>query len=120
MASEVRSLAQRSTLAAKEIEALVKTSVNRVEQGTSQVTEAVTTIFGVVGSIKEVAVLMGQINSASNDQRSDVSEVGAALHSVETGTQRNAVMAKESLAASEGLQGGTRMLVAAVSQFKLV
>ncbi|MFK7997170.1 MAG: methyl-accepting chemotaxis protein [Granulosicoccus sp.] len=119
VASEVRSLAKRSTTAAKEIEALVKTSVNRVEQGTSQVTEAVTTISGVVGSIQEVAVLMGQINSASNDQRSGVSEVGEALHSVENGTQRNAIMAEENLAASEQLRAGAGMLVAAISQFKL-
>lgn len=119
VASEVRSLAHRSTTAAKEIEALVKTSVNRVEQGTSQVTDAVTTISGVVGSIKEVAVLMEQINTASNDQRNGVSEVGEALNRVETGTQRNAKMAKESLAASEKLQAGAGMLVSAVSQFKL-
>ena len=119
VASEVRSLAQRSTTAAKEIEALVKTSVNRVEQGTSQVTEAVSTISSVVDSIQKVAVLMGQINTASNDQRSGVSEVGAALVNVETGTQRNAEMAVESIAASEQLNAGADLLVRAVAQFKL-
>ncbi|MFK7858336.1 MAG: methyl-accepting chemotaxis protein [Granulosicoccus sp.] len=119
VASEVRSLAKRSTTAAKEIEALVKTSVSRVEQGTSQVTEAVSTISGVVGSIQEVAVLMGQINSASNDQRHGVSEVGSALSNVENGTQRNAAMAEKSIAASEQLQAGAGMLVTAISQFKL-
>lgn len=120
VAGEVGSLAQRSTTAAKEIEALVKTSVNRVEQGTSQVTEAVSTISGVVGSIQEVAVLMGQINNASNEQRNGVSEVGQALSSVESGTQRNAVMAEESLAASEQLKAGALSLVNAISQFNLV
>ncbi len=119
VASEVGSLAQRSTIAAKEIESLVKKSVDRVEKGTSQVTEAVTTISGVVGSIQEVAVLMGQINSASNEQRNGVAEVGSALSSVETGTQRNAKMAGESMAASEELRAGANTLVDAISQFKL-
>jgi methyl-accepting chemotaxis protein-1 (serine sensor receptor) len=119
VASEVRSLAQRSSTAAKEIEGLVKTSVSRVEQGTSQVTEAVSTISSVVDSIQKVAVLMGQINTASEDQRNGVAEVGTALVNVESGTQRNAVMAEESIAASEQLNSGAEMLVSAVGQFKL-
>lgn len=118
VAGEVGSLAQRSTTAAKEIEELVKTSVNRVEQGTSQVTEAVTTISGVVGSIQEVARLMGQINSASDEQRHGVTEVGDALRNVESGTSRNASMADESLAAAEQLRSSAGLLVDAVSRFK--
>jgi len=119
VAGEVGSLAQRSTTAAKEIEELVKASVNRVERGTSQVTEAVTTISDAVGSIKEVAMLMGQINSASNEQRHGVSEVGDALSAVEGDTHRNASMAKESLAASEQLKSSANMLVESISTFKL-
>lgn len=90
---------------------------NQLAQDASEV--AVTTISSVVGSIQKVAVLMGQINSASNDQRNGVSEVGAALGSVETGTQRNAVMAEESLAASEQLNAGAGTFASAVGQFKL-
>lgn len=119
VASEVRSLAQRSTTAAKEIEGLVKTSVHRVDQGTTQVTETVKTISGVVGSIQQVAELMAQINNASNDQRNGVTEVRTTLGNVETGTLQNAQMAKESLAVSEQLNAGADKLVAAVSQFKL-
>lgn len=119
VANEVRSLAQRSTTAAKEIEELVKTSVQRVEQGTIQVTETVNTISGVVVSIQKVAELMGQINNASSDQSDGVAEVGRALGCVETGTKQNAEMAKESLAVVDQLNAGADKLVAAVSQFKL-
>ena len=119
VASEVRSLAQRSTVAAKEIEALVKTSVSRVEKGTAQVTDAVGTISSVVDSIQKVEVLMGQINTASNEQRVSVGQVGDALNGVESGTKKNAEMAETSLAEAQQLDSGAELLVKAVRQFKL-
>lgn len=118
VASEVRSLAQRSSTAAKEIEGLVKTTVSQVEKGTSQVTESVSNISGVVSSIQEVAVLMGQINTASNEQRISVGEVSSALKNVESGTKSNAAIAEESLIASEQLTSGAAVLNEAISQFK--
>lgn len=119
VASEVRSLAHRSNTAAKEIEDLVKTSVSRVEEGTNQVTEAVGTISSAVDVIQEVAVLMGQISDASNEQRQGVSEVASALVSVDTATQRNALMVKESMETSQQLKTGADTLISAVGQFKL-
>ncbi len=72
VASEVRSLAGRSAEAAKEIKGLINASVERVEQGTSLVDRAGTTMNEVVSSIKQVAELVGEINSASNEQSAGI------------------------------------------------
>ena len=68
VASEVRSLAGRSAEAAKEIKSLINASVERVAQGTSLVDQAGTTMTEVVGSIRRVTDMMGEISAASNEQ----------------------------------------------------
>jgi len=78
VASEVRSLAQRSAEAAKEIKGLINASVERVEQGTVLVDKAGTTMTEVVNSIKRVTDIMGEISAASSEQSSGMAQVGEA------------------------------------------
>ena len=68
VAGEVRTLAQRSAVAAKEIKALIDESVQRVEGGTRQVDEAGSTMREVVDSVRQVATLVREISSASAEQ----------------------------------------------------
>ncbi len=119
VATEVRSLAGRSAQAAKEIKALIDTSVERVEQGTALVDEAGVTMAEVVGSIRRVTDLMGEISAASNEQSQGVSQVGEAVIQMDQVTQQNAALVEEMAAAAGSLESQAQELVMTVSMFKL-
>jgi len=119
VAAEVRSLAQRSADAAKEIKTLISTSVERVEQGTALVDQAGTTMQEVVSSIRRVTDIMGEISAASIEQSTGVSQVGEAVTSMDQATQQNAALVEESAAAAESLKVQAQQLVNAVAVFKL-
>jgi methyl-accepting chemotaxis protein len=119
VASEVRSLAGRSAEAAKEIKQLINASVERVEQGTSLVDQAGTTMTEVVSSIKRVTDLMGEISAASNEQSAGVSQVGEAVVQMDQVTQQNAALVEEMAAAASSLQNQAADLVQVVAIFKL-
>jgi methyl-accepting chemotaxis protein len=119
VAGEVRSLAQRSAEAAKEIKSLISTSVERVEQGTTLVDRAGTTMQEVVASIKRVTDIMGEISAASSEQSAGVSQIGDAIAQIDQVTQQNAALVEESAAAAESLKGQARKMVEAVAVFKL-
>src|SRR3546814_451823 len=111
VAGEVRSLAQRSAEAAKEIKSLIGTSVERVEQGTALVDRAGLTMTEVVGSIRRVTDLMGEISAASAEQSSGVSQVGEAVMQMDQTTQQNAALVEQSAAAASSLRTQAEQLV---------
>ncbi len=119
VASEVRSLAGRSAEAAKEIKALISTSVERVEQGTTLVDKAGVTMTEVVSSIRRVTDIMGEISAASNEQAAGVSQVGEAVTQMDQATQQNAALVEQMAAAASSLKGQAQDLVHVVSTFKL-
>jgi methyl-accepting chemotaxis protein len=118
VASEVRSLAGRSAEAAKEIKSLINASVERVEQGTTLVDQAGTTMTEVVDSIKRVTDLMGEISAASNEQAAGVSQVGEAVSQMDQVTQQNAALVEEMAAAASSLKSQAQDLVQTVAVFK--
>jgi methyl-accepting chemotaxis protein len=119
VASEVRSLAGRSADAAKEIKTLINTSVERVEQGTVLVDQAGATMTEVVGSIRRVTDLMGEISAASSEQAAGVAQVGEAVVQMDQATQQNAALVEEMAAAASSLKTQAQELVGTVSVFKL-
>jgi len=119
VAGEVRNLAQRSAEAAKEIKTLITASVERVEQGTQLVDQAGTTMEEIVGSIKRVTDIMGEISAASAEQSAGVAQVGEAITQMDQTTQQNAALVEESAAAAESLKTQARQLVTAMAVFKL-
>ena len=119
VASEVRSLAGRSAEAAREIKGLIAASVERVEQGTALVDQAGVTMNEVVGSIRRVTDIMGEISAASNEQSSGVAQVGQAVTQMDRTTQENAALVEQCTAAAESLKGQAQQLVQAVAVFKL-
>ena len=92
VAGEVRSLAQRSAEAAKEIKALIGRSVAQVEQGTVLVGEAGKTMGEIVDSIERVSQIVAEISSASAEQSSGISQVGQAITQMDHNTQQNAAL----------------------------
>jgi methyl-accepting chemotaxis protein len=119
VASEVRSLAGRSADAAKEIKSLINASVERVERGTAQVDQAGSTMTEVVGSIRRVTDLMGEISAASNEQSAGVSQVGEAVTQMDQVTQQNAALVEEMAAAASSLKSQAQDLVQVVAVFNL-
>jgi methyl-accepting chemotaxis protein len=119
VASEVRSLAGRSAEAAKEIKTLITASVERVEQGTTLVDQAGTTMTEVVSSIKRATDLMGEISAASGEQASGVAQVGEAITQMDQATQQNAALVEEMAAAASSLKAQAQDLVQAVAVFQL-
>jgi uncharacterized phage infection (PIP) family protein YhgE len=115
----VRSLAQRSADAAKEIKTLITASVERVEQGTALVDRAGETMTEVVSSIRRVTDIVGEISAASTEQSSGVSQVGEAVMQMDQATQQNAALVEQSAAAAESLNNQAQQLVESVSAFKL-
>ena len=119
VAAEVRSLAQRSAAAAKDIKTLIGTSVERVEHGTALVDRAGGTIDEVVTAIRRVANIIGEISNASTEQSAGVAQVGEAVTQMDHATQQNAALVEQSAAAAEGLRQQAQLLVQAVAVFKL-
>ena len=118
VAGEVRTLAQRSAEAAKEIKQLINASVERVEQGTNLVDQAGNTMQEVVQSIQRVTDIVGEISSASQEQNAGVSQVAEAVSSMDQTTQQNAALVEESASAAASLRQQADQLVAAVSAFR--
>jgi len=119
VAGEVRNLAQRSAEAAKEIKRLIGDSVERVEQGTVQVDEAGQRMTEIVGSIRQVTDIMGEISAASTEQSDGVAQVGNAVTQMDQATQQNAALVEESAAAASSLKTQAQQLVDAVAIFRL-
>ncbi len=119
VASEVRSLAGRSAEAAKEIKSLITESVTRVEAGSALVDQAGTTMQEVVGSIRRVTDIVGEISAASSEQSAGVSQVGEAVTQMDQATQQNAALVEEMAAAASSLRSQAADLVSTVSVFKL-
>jgi methyl-accepting chemotaxis protein len=119
VASEVRSLAQRSAAAAKEIKTLIGDSVEKVEEGSKQVAEAGRTMDEIVGSVRRVTDIMGEITAASQEQTSGIEQINQAITQMDQVTQQNAALVEEASAAAQSLQEQAGSLVQAVSIFKL-
>ncbi len=119
VAGEVRSLAQRSAEAAKEIKALIADSVDKVEAGSQQAGNAGRTMESIVAQVRRVSDLIGQISTATHEQTRGISQVSEAVTQLDQVTQQNAALVEESAAAAESLNQQAAQLVEAVSVFKI-
>lgn len=119
VASEVRSLASRSAEAAKEIKVLINDSEERVEQGSTLVDQAGSTMTEVVSAIQRVTDLMGGISAASSEQSAGVMQLSEAIVLIDQTTQKNAALVEEMAAAASTLNTQAQHLVDVVAVFKL-
>ncbi|TSE29552.1 Methyl-accepting chemotaxis protein IV [Tepidimonas charontis] len=119
VAAEVRSLAQRSADAARQIKELITASVERVSQGTALVHDAGVAIRDMVEGVQRLGGLVAEMNAASRDQAASIDQVGAAVGQIDQGTQQNAALVEEIAAAASSLRQQANELVAAVSRFRV-
>jgi methyl-accepting chemotaxis protein len=119
VAGEVRTLAQRSAAAAKEIKQLIVDSVSKVEDGTKLVDQAGTTMSEVVDSIRKVSDIVAEIASASGEQSAGIEQVNRAIADMDSSTQHNAALVEESAAAATALSEQADKLAEVVSLFHI-
>jgi methyl-accepting chemotaxis protein len=119
VAGEVRTLAQRSAAAAKEIKSLIGDSVDKVAVGTKLVDQAGSTMTEVVASIQRVTDIMAEISAASQEQTGGIEQINQAISQMDNVTQQNASLVEEAAAASEALQSQAAKLSELVSVFQV-
>ncbi|MDN7736721.1 MULTISPECIES: methyl-accepting chemotaxis protein [Burkholderia] len=119
VAGEVRTLAQRSAVAAKEIKALIETSVSHVAAGSQLVSSAGATMDEIVRSVRRVTDIMGEIASASAEQGTGIEQVNVAVTQMDEVTQQNAALVEQATAAAQSMADQAESLRAAVSIFKV-
>src|SRR5690606_38798067 len=118
-AAEVRSLAQRCAHAAREIKALIGSSVEKVDAGGRLVDDAGRSMEEIVASVRQVADLMGQINTGSREQSQGIEAINQAIARIERTTQRNAALVEGAARTANTLNEQAVALMASVSGFNL-
>ncbi|MDN3544155.1 MAG: methyl-accepting chemotaxis protein [Roseateles asaccharophilus] len=119
VAGEVRTLAQRSAQAAREIRSLILGSNENVQRGSQEVHAAGQTMRQVEQAIGDVSGLIQEISRASLAQSQSVSGLNAAVLRIEEGTQQNAALVEQTSAAAESLRRQAQQLVQLVDRFRL-
>ncbi|MFT3816023.1 MAG: methyl-accepting chemotaxis protein [Rubrivivax sp.] len=118
VAAEVRTLAQRSAEAAKEIKALIGSSVDSVRVGATEVEEARVAMQQIVDGVRQVSTLIGELANAAVEQRDGIRLVNEAVGTIDQMTQQNAALVEESTAAAASLQEQAQRLTATVAIFE--
>jgi methyl-accepting chemotaxis protein len=119
VAGEVRSLAQRSAEAAKEIKSLIGTSVDKVETGSKLVQDAGSTMDEIVASVQRVTDIIGEISAAALEQSQGIGQVNEAVTRLDQMTQQNAALVEESAAAAESLKDQAHRMTTVVAGFRI-
>ncbi|GAB3665576.1 methyl-accepting chemotaxis protein [Ramlibacter alkalitolerans] len=119
VAAEVRTLAQRSAAAAKEIKALIGGSVEQVDAGSRLVESAGRTMNDIVASVQKVSDLIGEIAAASHEQSSGIEQVNTAVTQMDQVVQQNASLVEEATGATESMKEQAAALLQTVSRFRM-
>ncbi|GAB3185096.1 methyl-accepting chemotaxis protein [Hydrogenophaga aquatica] len=118
VAGEVRTLAQRSAQAAKEIKELINTSVEKVQSGSRLVQDAGTTMREIVESVQRVTDIIGEITAAAGEQSDGIAQVNTAVNQLDQMTQQNAALVEQSAAAAESLREQAARMSQAIAVFR--
>lgn len=119
VAGEVRTLAQRSANAARDIKVLIEEAVHQVESGVVVASTTGESILKVVGMVSELAETMDTISLASSEQMQGISQVSVAVNQMDGVTQNNAALVEESSSASQSLSEQAHALRGMVEAFRV-
>ena len=119
VAGEVRNLAQRSAGAAREIKGLIEDSLGKVDAGSVLVTQSGTTLDDIVGSVKRVTDIIGEIAAASGEQTTGIDQVNRAVTQMDQVVQSNAAQTEQLSSTAQALSEQAAKLQSLVGRFKL-
>lgn len=119
VASEVRSLAQRTADASKQIRGIIEESNARIGTGAKLAGQAGQTMHEVVGSVRRVTDLIGEISAASIEQSQGIEQVNQTITHIDEATQQNAALVEEATAAAHSMEDQAATLVQLVARFRL-
>jgi methyl-accepting chemotaxis protein len=119
VAGEVRSLAQRSAGAAREIKSLIGRSVEQVQGGSELVSEAGSTMQEILASVQRVSEIVGEISRSALQQSGEITQMHDSVHQLDRMTQQNAALVEQSAASAESLRDQATQLATMVGQFHL-
>jgi methyl-accepting chemotaxis protein len=119
VAGEVRTLAQRSAVAAKEIKQLIQSSVGAVKAGVAKVGSAHASMESIRAAIEQVTALMAELNGSSRAQQDSVKQINEAISALGGLTQQNSALVEESAAAAAMLRDQAASLQALVAVFRV-
>lgn len=117
VAGEVRSLAQRSAAAAREIKGLISTSVEKVELGSQMVREAGVTMDEIVDSVGRVTTMISEITAAAADLSSGITVINGTMAQLDTSTQQNTALVEQTAAVAKDMADQARALEGTVGVF---
>jgi methyl-accepting chemotaxis protein-1 (serine sensor receptor) len=115
----VRSLAQRSSSAAKEIKQLIDGAVGHVQSGSVLVNQAGATMTDIIGAVRRVSEIVGEIAEASAEQSVGIDQIALAVSQMDAVTQQNAALVEQASAAAQSLESQAESLRQSVSVFQL-
>jgi methyl-accepting chemotaxis protein len=119
VAGEVRSLAGRSAVAAREIKGLIRDSMQKVEEGSSLVSESGQTLERIVSSVKRVSDIIAELAAGSKEQLSGIEQVNRAVVQLDKMTQQNATLVEEASAASQSMASRSQAMSELLSHYQL-
>ncbi|MCS0583753.1 methyl-accepting chemotaxis protein [Massilia pinisoli] len=119
VAAEVRSLAQHSAAAAKEIKQLIGESTGAIESGAGIASAAGGTMREILARVREVADLLHAIDGASSEQAAGIAQVRRVIADMDEATQQNAAMVEQAAAAAATLRAQAEQLTDVVSTFRV-
>jgi len=119
VAGEVRNLAQRAGNSAKEIEALIKDSQEKIGQGSEYVNKSGEALKEIIASVKEVSRIISEVTAATEEQKQGIDQINTAVMELDTMTQQNAALVEETASASEEMSGQAQELLQMMHNFKI-
>jgi methyl-accepting chemotaxis protein len=119
VAGEVRSLAGRSAVAAREIKGLIRDSMQKVEEGSSLVTESGRTLERIVTSVKKVSDIIAELATGSQEQLSGIEQVNRAVMQLDQMTQQNAALVEQASAASKAMASRSHAMSEMLERYRL-
>jgi methyl-accepting chemotaxis protein len=119
VAGEVRSLAQRSAQAARDVKQLINDSSAKVDAGSRHATDAGAAMQQIVAQVKQVTTLISEITNAAAEQSSGILQINQAVSQMDQTTQQNAALVEQSAAAAQSLREQASALAHTVAVFRV-
>jgi methyl-accepting chemotaxis protein len=119
VATEVRALAQRSAMAAREIKVLIAQSVECVQAGSAQAAEAGGAVSAILGKVRDMSTLIHAMAEQTRAEARQATEVGEAVQAIDAMTQQNAALVEQAAASADSLRAQAQGMDETVNAFRL-